>query len=93
MRAIRVAFHGPTDSRGSRYSATDEDGSRVIVEALDSLSLEQNRDRAAWMLCKKMGWTHYNLMRGGLGRGWVYTFEADHNRVRMCDVLTPAEME
>ncbi len=81
MKAITTKFHGPTNSRGSRYSACDSDGNRVFVSADYAISSEGNHDAAAFALCKKMGWTRHNLMRGGTANGNVYVFEADMNRV------------
>lgn len=55
-KAVVTKYHGPSNVRGSRYSATDGDGNRVIVGALDNLNSEDNHKRAALALCEKMGW-------------------------------------
>ena len=74
MKAITTKFHGPTNRRYSRYSASTCDGNRIMVECDDELTSEQNHDRAARMLCKKMKWGG-KLIGGGLGnKGNVYVF-------------------
>ena len=80
MKAITTKFHGPTNTRGSRISATDEDGNRVTVSVDHALNTDSRYDAAAIALCQKMGWSG-PLMRGGLKHGNVYTFEHDYNRV------------
>jgi hypothetical protein len=72
MKAIITKYHGPTNSRGSRISASDEDGNRVTV-SYDHASHDPHR-LAAIALCKKMGWTG-TLIEGGLGnKGNVYVW-------------------
>ena len=72
MKAILTKYHGPTNYKGSRYSATDGD-TRVILSADDSLSSDANHDRAALALCTKLQWDG-ELVRGGLKNGNVYVF-------------------
>jgi len=81
VKAILTKYHGPTDSRGSRISATDMDGHKVTVPYDHSLSSEENHDKAALRFHQQMGWTGHNLMRGSLPKGNVYTFEAACNRL------------
>lgn len=54
MKTIVVKYHGATESRGSRLSATDESGNRVVIpyphEAHDA------PEAAARALCEKIGW-------------------------------------
>jgi hypothetical protein len=73
MKAIITKFHGPTDTKGSRYSASDEDGNRATVHADHALNPEQNHDAAALALCRKMKWSG-TLVRGDLGTGYVYVW-------------------
>lgn len=54
-QAITTKFHGPTDSRGSRYSARCEAG-RVTVAADDGLSDHENHKAACLALLRKLGW-------------------------------------
>lgn len=97
MVAITVKYHGPTNVRGSRYSATaTSNDKRVVLSAEDALSFEQNKDRAALELCKKMNWIG-NLVKGETSIGTVYVFDDETSRVvnpeadRMCS--TDAERE
>ncbi len=81
MKAITTKFHGPTNTKGSRYSAEDGDGHKVYVSTEFALNSEQNHDAAAIALCHKMKWDG-PLMGGSTKNGRVYTFDAHCNRVR-----------
>ncbi len=83
MKAITTKFHGPTNMRGSRYSATDSDGNKVTISTDYALSSEGNHDAAAIALCAKMGWTGHDLVRGGTKGGNVYVFDSQYERVRV----------
>lgn len=72
MKAIITKYHGPANVRGSRYSASDEDGNKVTLSADDSLSSEANHDAAAKALCIKMGWVNHSLACGGMKNQNVY---------------------
>ena len=53
MRAITTKFHGPTNHRRSRYSATDQNGHKVFVSSTYTLSTENEHARACdALLCK-----------------------------------------
>lgn len=73
MKAIVTKYHGPGNVKGSRYSASDEDGNRVILDGNDALNSDENHDAACRALCHKMGWTG-TLQRGSLRTGYVYVF-------------------
>ena len=85
MKAITTKFHGPTNTRGSRYSATDSDGNRVSLATEFELDSTGNHERAAKALCVKMGWVQYPLMGGGTKNGCVFVFDAHHNRTRFSE--------
>lgn len=55
-QAIVTKYHGPTDARGFRVSATAEAG-RVYLEWDAALNTEQNHQRAALALSHKLGWS------------------------------------
>lgn len=74
MKAIRTKYHGPTDTRGSRISATDEDGNRVSISYDHAKNTDGNHDAAALALCAEMGWGG-RLVRGWLRDCAVYTFD------------------
>jgi len=66
MRALLTKYHGPTNSRGSRITATaGAGGARVTVSYDCAKNSDGNHDAAALALCAKMGWT------GDLIRGWT----------------------
>lgn len=71
MKAIITKYHGPTNTRGSRYSASDRDGNRAMVPA--RYATDDNHARAVRALCAKMGWSG-KLIPGGLGKeiAWVF---------------------
>jgi hypothetical protein len=87
MKAITTKFHGATNTKGSRITATDADGNRISVSFDHALDSEHNHDAAAIALCRKMGWTGHNLMRGGVKDGNVYVFDAHSNRLRVPEDL------
>jgi hypothetical protein len=78
MKAIITKFHGPTYTKGSRISATDDDGNRVMTSSNHALSSDDRHDAAALALCRKMGWKG-RLVRGWLKNRVVYVFLNDHN--------------
>jgi hypothetical protein len=55
MQAIMTKYHGPTDTRGSRYSASAQAG-RVCIDSNDELNFERNHKAAAKALAMKLGW-------------------------------------
>jgi hypothetical protein len=73
MKAIVTKYHGPTNTRGSRVTASDCDGNRVTVSYDCSLISERAHAKAAIALCKKMGW-YGDLQSGALGTGYVFTW-------------------
>lgn len=78
MQTIRTKFHGPTNTRGSRYSASAPcypEGRRVYVTADDSVGSNENHANAARKLCESIGWTG-EMVGGGGGPDcmvWVFT--------------------
>lgn len=80
MKAIRTQYHGPTDRRGSRISATSgEKGQRVYLSDWGSLTTSGGHAMAAKRLCEKMGWPT-DLIGGGFPDGsmvWVFAKSPD----------------
>jgi hypothetical protein len=67
FQAIVTKFHGPTNTRGSRISATAEAG-RIILSWDHALNGSDNHMAAAQALADKMGWTReagYPALVGG----------------------------
>ena len=74
MKAIMTAYHGPTDTRGSRITARDEDGNRASVSYPYSANRGEAAHRvAAVALCQKMGWTG-NMVAGAYKGGFAFVF-------------------
>ncbi len=72
MRAILTKFHGPTDFKGSRVSATDSDGNRVMISYDHALNSEECHQSAAVALVKKMGWEPVTLVGGSTRTGYAF---------------------
>jgi len=74
MKAITTKYHGPSNVKGSRYSAFDGDN-RVILSADDSLNSDENHQRAALALMEKLNWTG-QLIGGHTKDGMVWVFDS-----------------
>jgi hypothetical protein len=55
MQTIRTRYHGPSNAKGSRYSAECE-GGRIYVPANYALDAAENHKAAAQALLTKMRW-------------------------------------
>ena len=69
-QAITTKYHGPTNTRGSRISATSASGTRIYVPYAYELSVDECHEQAAKALCTKLGWTGqmvagYDALLGG----------------------------
>jgi len=56
MIAIRTRYHGPTDTRGARISATDTYGNQTTLPYPYALSGAAGHAVAVRALCEQMGW-------------------------------------
>lgn len=74
MKAIQTKYKGPTNTRGSRIIASDEDGNRITIPYPHELSGQDVHHKAAQALCEKMGWTG-ELVGGSLKKGYVFVFD------------------
>jgi hypothetical protein len=73
-RAIFTKYLGPTDFKGSRIKAYDQERHSVTI-GYDHAGTDTDRhDEAALALLEKMGWPTGNLARGGTKEGFVYVF-------------------
>ena len=72
MQAIVTKYHGPTDRKGARISATSASSIRLYLSYDHSLDLEENHDAAALALARKLAWTRWPYSRGSLRNGYVY---------------------
>jgi hypothetical protein len=77
MKAIKTKYKGPTNYRGSRIIASDEDGNKVTISYPYELSGEAVHRKAAEALCDKMQWTgKHGLIAGSLKNGYVFVFSS-----------------
>lgn len=70
-QAITTKYHGPTNTKGARISATTESGIRITIGYPYELSGEACHRKAAEALCAKMGWNR-RLVAGATKRGYVF---------------------
>ena len=81
MQAITTKYHGPTDYRGARLTASTESGLRITVpyDHAHEGTLESHHATAAIALARKMGW-HGTLYAGGVKGGYVFVWESQWER-------------
>ena len=77
MKAIETKYHGPTNSRGSRFSAKDSDGNRVTLPHDYALNSYANHEAAAVALVQKMGWGPARIIGGATREGYAFVFVID----------------
>ncbi len=80
MKSIRTKYHGPTNTKGSRISASDEDGNHISISYPYELSGEDVHRKAAVALCEKMGWKG-RLVGGSLRDGYVFVWDVATNKI------------
>jgi len=78
MKAITTKYHGPTNTRGARISATDGDN-RISISYDYSGNHDQVHRKAALALCNKLNWDGCDrLVGGGMKTGNAYVFLPSH---------------
>ena len=75
MKSIETKYHGPSNVRGSCYSASDGDN-RIIVSADDRLSSDANHQAVAFALCVKLHW-QCTMIGGHSKNGMVWVHAPD----------------
>ena len=73
MKAIKTKYLGPTNFKGSRVRATDEDGNSIILSWDHALNSDKNHEAAAQALCDKMDWEG-RIVGGSLKDCMVWVF-------------------
>ena len=74
MKAIQTKHLGPTNCRGARIKASDEDGNSVTIPYPYEIgNIEDKHRKAAAALCTKMQWSG-PLAAGSLKNGYVFVF-------------------
>src|SRR5688500_14633275 len=83
MTAIATKYHGPTDTCGSRISATAEGGLRATISYPHEYDSDGAHNEAALALIDKMGWGG-TWVGGGApdGKGNVYVCVPNGRPVR-----------
>ena len=71
MQAIRTRYYGPTNTRGSRITASCEAG-RLTVPYDHALDLDDNHKAAADALTAKLGWTRWRYVGGCFQHDWYW---------------------
>jgi len=75
-QAIQTKYHGPTNTKGSRISATSASGIKVFIGYPHELSGVDCHAKAAEALARKLGWTaeafEAHWVAGGTKDGYVF---------------------
>ena len=80
MKAILTRYHGPSNVRGARISASDSDKNRVSISYPHELNTDKAHALAAKTLCEKMNWRG-EMIGGRLANGdMVWTFAISDDR-------------
>jgi len=74
MKAITTKYHGPTNTKGARITASDLDGNRITISYPHEMRSEDGHQRAAETLRDKMHWSG-RLIRGAIKGGYVFVFD------------------
>jgi hypothetical protein len=82
MKAIFTKYHGPTNYKGSRITASDSDGNKVTIPYNYEVSDEDVYKLAADALMHKMGWTG-ELVGGWYTHGMVFVFSNEGKLKRL----------
>jgi hypothetical protein len=80
MKTIATKYLGPSNFRGSRIKASDEDRNQITVQYNGDHNQEPNHAAACLALCRKMGWKG-RLQGGHTKAGMVWTFIDRKNQV------------
>jgi hypothetical protein len=73
MQAITTKYHGPTNTRGARISATSASGIRATIGYPHELDGEAVHRAAVVELCRRLDW-HGELVPGETKTGYVYVW-------------------
>ena len=73
-QTITTKYHGPTNTKGSRVSATTSSGVRIYRRVDNAYTVDENHFMAAEELKKKLEWKGI-MHAGGLKTGYVFVFQ------------------
>ena len=97
MKAISTKYLGPTNYKGSRIKASDEDGNSITIGSPHEANMGPDAHSvAALALCRKMGWTYQehrftHLLAGGLKDSYVFVFAVNPGNLYDCYPLPKAD--
>ena len=91
MKAILTKYHGATNTKGSRVSASDCDGNRVTITWQGEFDTEPNHRAAADALCAKMGWVGGEMAGGFTKDGMAFVFTSMPKFTKLDRKRTPKE--
>ena len=75
MKAITTRFCGPTETRGARMSAMDEDSNRVTIPyPVEAISHVERHARVVREFCKRFGLNGGTLIGGSMRKGMVWVW-------------------
>ena len=77
MQTITTKYHGPTNTTGSRISATSTSGIKVYNSYDYSLGTMGNHKAAAQKLIDRLGWTKQRYAIGETKTGYVFVIVHD----------------
>jgi len=81
MQAIRTKYHGFTNFKPSRVTATAEAG-KITLSWEHGFDVEDNHRRAALALVRKLGWDkecYQPLVTGGFPDSYVHVFPSKYD--------------
>ena len=73
-QSIQTKYIGPTNTRGSRVSATSASGHRLTLEWDDAMNTDDNHKAAAQALARKLDW-HGVWACGATPHGCVFVMQ------------------
>ena len=79
MIAIETKYHGATNTKGSRYSASTSNGQKLTMSTDYALDSDANHERVAVLLAEKFNWLEgrkYRLVGGATKSGMAFVFVA-----------------
>lgn len=71
---ISTKYHGPGNTRGSRFSATDSEGKRAFTLYDHSIGLRENHRRAADSMAERRGGDLTLAAWGETKEGYVFLY-------------------
>ena len=74
MQSITTKYHGPTNTLGSRVSATNSSGNRIYIPWDTARSADHNHKLAARIMCNRLDWHGQLAMSEGAKNTRVFVW-------------------